>query len=365
MRAVLSRCKILNVFLALVILFPSCATYRNMRPTGRYTVAQREELERGYAFRIVKMPSPEAPVFIIEFGRYPYYNEHRMMEFAAEKHDYSRIALGLGILAAGIGLAIASSDQHGSYVADKGDTVYKKNLYLTVAVVGGVIGGGLIWQGVKKQGETVYRSRPSVVEINDESAFAPVGNASLRASASSLGKTWLLSTDHRGRSSISMDEVAPNVRSGASLPLRFEFAGANSVAKEVTIPATFFKEYELYKSIVPSLILDLTGEIYSQEGIPIAEVTKNGTYNLIITPRNNSAKEATGISIYLTAPAGITLKKTSSHIDRIAASSPAETVLFPFSVARGYSDGSIVFEAVFRRGNYEIMKREIKVKVRQ
>jgi len=189
--------------------------YRNMQPTGEYTVLNRQQIEQRFTFQVVRFPSVEKPSLEIRYGKYPIYEELRKSrEYGEYKHPRNKI-VGLSISAAGavvlvVAVIIPSSHEVARETAASGG--------------GSAFLLGLALAGLANYQPWIpaYRDRLQTMKVDAEKEFEPISNIKIRAIAPSISKEWFSSTDSQGRIFLDMPPIARLVRDRGDLAITFQ-----------------------------------------------------------------------------------------------------------------------------------------------
>lgn len=271
----------------------SCVAYRNMRPTGEYTVLNKEKLRDVYTFRTVHLPELEKPLLVVQLGNYPIFREHRKVRETGEIQKPVTLAACPVLAVGGFAMAKAASS-----IPAEGDQI--NVLQVTVATVGiiacvtGVImliPGGSGWRSVS-------RFSLQDTEVKSEMAFEPIANTRIKASSPTIAKEWILSTDSEGRVFLDMSQIAPLVRDRGGLAITFQTMNANKITNTFTIPQSFFADLKAYYAsirppqLITTLSFDDVGSWKANRMIDGAEET-----NLFVTIENRGEGKALDVKL--------------------------------------------------------------------
>lgn len=246
----------ISLILALIISV-NCTTYRNMRPTGEYTIISREPMPPVSAFKLVKLPEPKDPFLIAEYVEYPTYKENQNVKKVGYKKT-SYAVFWLAVAIGGFGYAIDKWDKYVSKEKDgKIRRIYEARDNGNLMGFLGLV--GLIYDLRKKWTPTSKYYYQSVI-INDEKNSRPIPNKKIIAYSPTLDKDFKLITDERGRIKLNIAEVADLVPLGVDLELNFKAEETNQALNTVYVPAKFFVDLKFYYASIrpPDLITMLS-----------------------------------------------------------------------------------------------------------
>jgi len=347
--------------ICIFFLSTSCVAYRNMRPTGEYTVLNKEKLLDVYTFRAVQLPKLEKPLLVIQLGKYPVFREHRKVEEVGERKNYARL-VGFTVMFVG-GLAMAA-------VINNADSVRPKDGLLEIAKIvgisGGIIGFWGAWANLGVKAEPVSRFSLQDTEVKSEKSFEPIANARIKASSPTIAEEWILSTDSQGKVFLDMSQIARLVRDGGDLAITFQTMDANKITNTFTIPQSFFADLKTYYASIrpPQLVtttsFDDVGSWKANRMIDGAEEA-----HLIVAIENRGEGKALDVKLRMKCDnPNIKIDELIS-LGQISPGSKVEQRV-PITAQMELADGLASFEiqAMEQRG-YHAGKVELKIPVRK
>lgn len=260
----------------------SCMSYRNMRPTGSYTTLKRTKIKEVYVFKTINLPVSEKPLFEVEFGKYPVYNEERRIEWQGEKKNIRNLSTGLVLLGGGLAVTLATKDS-------------------SVMVAGGVaVAAGVIFlsQQSGHKWESSYKHSLQNAVVEDEKQFEPVANTPIRAFSSSISKDWHLTSDANGRITLDIAEIAPLIREGSALAITFQTLEDVKTTSTFSIPSKFFADLKTYHaSILPPKLITSLAFDDATSWKPNKTIDGAENVYLIATVENHGKGKALGVKL--------------------------------------------------------------------
>jgi len=228
----------------------SCVSYRNMRPTGEYTVLNKEKLRDVYTFRTVQLPKPEKPLLVVELGKYPIFREHRNVREVGERKNYAGLVGFAALFAGSVAIIKAAPKQD--------DTL--RTAMISGGIIGGLIGFGRTIHELKAKGKPASRFTLQDTEVKSEKSFEPIANARIKVSSPTIADEWILSTDSLGKVFLDMPPIARLVRDSGDLAITFQTMDANKITNTFTIPQSFFADLKTYYASIrpPQLVTTLS-----------------------------------------------------------------------------------------------------------
>ncbi len=338
----------------------SCVSYRNMRPTGEYTVLNKEKLRDVYTFRTVQLPKPEKPLLVVELGKYPVFREHQKVREVGERKNNTK-------------LVGCSAWFFGSIAMMKAKSGMDINSDLS-GVLGAVGVVGIIWGfmetlealGDNQKWKPVSRFSLQDTEVKSETGFEPIANDRIKASSPTIAEEWILSTDSQGKVFLDMPPIARLVRGSGDLAITFQTMDANKITNTFTIPQSFFADLKTYwasvrpPQLVTTVSFDDVGSWKANRMIDGAEEA-----NLIMTIENRGEGKALDVKLRMKCDNPNVKINELISLGQISPGSKVEQRV-PITAKMELADGSASFEiqATEQRG-YHARKVELKVPVRK
>lgn len=327
----------------LLIISTNCAIYRNLQPTGDYTIINKEKQKDICTFRIVKLPEPNKPSLIVEYGKYPSYLEKRKVrEWGEAKTSYAAAWLALAI--GGIVYAINGWDEYEYQKDEKGDTTtfYGKRVGGIVIGIFGLAGAYVdLTENWKPASKYILKN----YLLEDKNNFQSISNARFLVSAISISKQWQLNTDSNGQIEINIAEIADLVKDGSSLSINFESNDEIKYTHTVRVASAFFSDLKKYYASIrpPDLSTKLTfDDATSWKPNQIIDGAEKAF--LVATIENRGEGKALDVKLNIANTNPMITLKSELNIGTIEPGKKIEERI-PIFAAKEIADGKATFTA--------------------